>query len=95
MTFQLLEKYISQIDFPKFALHVFVCDLGNYIENGLGFSWNRSRKNYQYSAEGQKLHEKFAPVLVIISGKSLVFSRKIILPVLVFAGTAPPTRQHQ
>ena len=28
--------------------------------------------------EGQKLHENLAPVLVIISGKSLVFSRKII-----------------
>ena len=38
----------------------------------------RSRKNYQYRTEGQKLHENSAPVLVIISGNSLVFSRKII-----------------
>ena len=38
----------------------------------------RSRENYQYSTEGQKLHENSAPVLVIISGNSLVFSRKII-----------------
>ena len=30
------------------------------------------------STEGQKLHENLAPVLVITSGKSLVFSRKII-----------------
>ena len=30
------------------------------------------------STEGQKVHEDLAPVLVIISGKSLVFSRKII-----------------
>ena len=36
------------------------------------------KKNYQYSTEGQKLHENSAPVLVIISGHSLVFSRKII-----------------
>ena len=54
----------------------------------------RSRNNYQYSTEGQKSHENSAPVLVIISGNSLVFSRKF-LPVLVFTGTAPPTRQHQ
>ena len=30
------------------------------------------------STEGQKLHQNLAPVLVIISGKSLVFSRKNI-----------------
>ena len=29
-------------------------------------------------AEGQKRHQNLAPVLVIISGNSLVFSRKII-----------------
>ena len=39
---------------------------------------NRSRKYYQYGTEGQKLHENSAPVLVIISGNSLVLSRKII-----------------
>ena len=35
-------------------------------------------KNYQCSAEGQKLHENSAPALAIISGNSLAFSRKII-----------------
>ena len=35
-------------------------------------------KNYQHSIEGQKLQENSAPVLVIISGNSLVFTRKII-----------------
>ena len=53
----------------------------------VGFSFNRSLKNYQYSTEGQALHDSLAPVLVIISGRSLVLSRSIItstgfLPVL-------------
>ena len=34
-------------------------------------------KFYQCSTEGQKYHQILAPVLVIISGHSLVFSRKI------------------
>ena len=47
-----------------------------------------SLKNYQYSTEGRNFHQNSAPVLVIISGNSLVFSR-IFLPVLIFTGTAP------
>ena len=48
-----------------------------------GFLWfvgdkKRSLKNYQYSTEGQKVDENLAPVQVIISGHSLVFSKKII-----------------
>ena len=38
----------------------------------------RSLKITSTSAEGQKFHENLAPVLVIISGNSLVFSGKII-----------------
>ena len=50
----------------------------------------RSLKNYQYnSTEGQKLHENLAPVLVIISGKSLVFSRKIITSTVFYRYCAP------
>ena len=52
-------------------------------------------KNYQCSTEGQKFNENLAPVLVIISRNSLVFSRKITTSILVFTGTAPPTRQQQ
>ena len=40
--------------------------------------WDRSLKNYQYSTEGQNFHENLAPVLVVISGNSLAFYRKII-----------------
>ena len=52
-----------------------------------GFSLLLSeRKNYQYSTEGQKFHLNLAPVLVIISGNSLVFCRNYyqywFLPVL-------------
>ena len=46
------------------------------------------------SIERQQLSQNLAPVLVIISGDSLVLSRKI-LPVLVFTGAAPLARQHQ
>ena len=41
------------------------------------------------STEGQKLHENLAPVLVIISGKSLVFSRKIITSTGFYRYCAP------
>ena len=44
--------------------------------------------------EGQKRSKHLAPVLVIISGNSLVFSRKIITST-GFTGAAPPARQHQ
>ena len=37
----------------------------------------RNLKDYQYSAEGQKLHQHLAPVLVITLWNSLVFSRKM------------------
>ena len=43
----------------------------------------------QYSTDGQKRHRNLAPVLLIIQGKCLAFSRKIITPVLVFTGAAP------
>ena len=57
---------------------------------------HRSLKNYQYSTEGQKFHENLAPVLAIISGNYLAFSRKIItIILLVFTGAVPQTRQHQ
>ena len=39
---------------------------------------HRRRKITSTSTEGQTLHENLAPVLVIISEKSLVISRKII-----------------
>ena len=38
----------------------------------------RNLKDHQYSIEGQKFHQTLAPVLVIISGTSLTFSRTII-----------------
>ena len=41
------------------------------------------------STEGQKLHENLAPVLVIISGKSLVFSRKIVTSTGFYRYCAP------
>ena len=58
------------------------------------FSSGRSRKKYQYSTEGQKRHQNLATALVIIWGKSLVFSRKTItstgfLPVLRLDASAP------
>ena len=37
---------------------------------------DRRLKNYQYSTERQKRNQYLAPVLAIISGNSLVFSRK-------------------
>ena len=46
------------------------------------------------STERQKRSQNLAPVLVIISGNSLVFSRKIITST-GFTGAAPPARQHQ
>ena len=45
------------------------------------------------SNERQKRSQYLAPVLVIISENSLVFSRRI-LPALVFTSAAPPARQH-
>ena len=45
-------------------------------------------KNYQYSTEGQKFHQNFAPVVVIILWNSLVFSRKCFTST-DFTGTAP------
>ena len=55
---------------------------------------SETKKTTSTSTERQKRSQNLAPVLVIISGNSLVFSRKL-LPVLVFTGTAPPARQHQ
>ena len=49
----------------------------------------RSRKKDQYSTEGQKRHQNLAPVLVIISGKSLVFSMKIITSTGFYRCCAP------
>ena len=49
----------------------------------------RSRKNYQYSTQGQKHHQNSAPVLVIISGNSLVLSTKKNITSTVFTGAAP------
>ena len=49
-------------------------------------------KNYQYSTEGQKLQENLAPVLVIISWKSLVFSRKIITSTGFYRHCGPDAR---
>ena len=49
----------------------------------------RNLKNYQYSTEGEKFHKNVALVLVIISENSLVFFLGKLLPLLVFAGTAP------
>ena len=46
------------------------------------------------STEKQKRSQNLLPVLVIISGNSLVFSRKL-LPVVVLTGAAPLARQHQ
>ena len=48
----------------------------------------RSLKNYQYST-GQTFHENLAPVLVIISGNSLVFSRKVITSAGFYRYCAP------
>ena len=45
------------------------------------------------STERQKRSQDSAPVLVIISGNSLVFSRKIMTST-GFTGAAPPARQH-
>ena len=50
---------------------------------------SRSLKNYQHSTEGQKFNENLAPVLVIISGNSLVFSRKIITSAGFYRHCAP------
>ena len=55
---------------------------------------NLSLKNYQCSTEGEKFHRYLAPVLVRISGNSLVLSRKVIAST-GFTRTAPPTRQRQ
>ena len=46
------------------------------------------------STERQKRSQNLAPVLVIISGHSLVFSRKIITS-LGFYRCCAPARQHQ
>ena len=61
---------------------------------GRGKLTNRSRKHYQYSTEGRKLHQNLAPVLVLILA-ILWYVLGKLLPVLVFTGTAPTTRQHQ
>ena len=50
---------------------------------------NRSLKNYQYSIEGQKFPENLAPVVAIISGNSLVFSRRIITSTGFYRYCAP------
>ena len=55
------------------------CPRNGRLSRGFSEIVCRSLKNYQYSTEGQKLHENLAPVLVIISGKSLVYW---FLPVL-------------
>ena len=64
------------------------------------FSFIRNRKNYQHSTEGQKIDRNSAPVLVMILGKSLVFSRKSItstgfLPVLRLDASAPVVVKNQ
>ena len=41
-------------------------------------NYSRSLQNYQYSIEGLTFHKNVTPVLVIISGNSLVFPRKDI-----------------
>ena len=51
-------------------------------------------KKYQCQTERQKRSQNLAPVLVIISGNSVVFSRKIITST-GFTGAAPPASQHQ
>ena len=48
-------------------------------------------KNYQYSTEGQRFHENLALVLVIISWKSLVSSRKTITSTGFYKYFAPDT----
>ena len=52
-------------------------------------------KNDQYSTEGQKCHQNLAPVLIIISGNSMVSSWKIIASIGFFYWRCGPTRQHQ
>ena len=52
-------------------------------------SVSRGLKNYQYSTEGQKFHENLAPVLVMISGNSLVFSWKLITSTGFYRYCAP------
>ena len=54
----------------------------------------RSLKNYQCSTEGQKLQQNLAPVLAIISGTSLVFSRKIVTSSGFYRCCAPPRQQQ-
>ena len=49
----------------------------------------RSLKNYQSSTEEQKRHQHLAPVLVIIAGISLVFSRNIFASTGFFSGAVP------
>ena len=52
------------------------CSLICAADSRLSFT-SRSLKKYQCSTEGQKRHQNSAPVLVIISGNSLVFSEPI------------------
>ena len=51
--------------------------------------FSRSLKNCQYSTEGQKFHENSAQALVIITGNSLVFSRKSITSTGFYRHYAP------
>ena len=81
-----------------------------YMRENVSSSYHPQEKNYMMekmfsvfigdlkftsaSTERQKSSQNLAPVLVMISGNSLVFCRNL-LPVLVFTGAAPPARQHQ
>ena len=53
------------------------------------FAAVRRLQNYQYSTERQKGCQNLAPVLVIISGNSLVFSRKSIISTGFYRCDAP------
>ena len=53
-------------------------------------SENRSLKNYQDSTEGQKFRQNLAPVMVIISGNSLAFSRKLLSVLVIILRHCAP-----
>ena len=58
------------------------------------FVGDKKITNTSTERQKKKRSQNLAPVLVIISGNSLVFSRKV-LPVLGFTGASPLARQHQ
>ena len=73
-------------------IHPLGSALANLVVRCLGLA--RSLKNYQYGTEGQKRHPTLESVLVIVSGNSLVFSRKSITST-GFCWCCAPTLQHQ